>query len=322
MRHAPETGLHVTVPISRRGPAEARPIAATAPRRGRPRALLALARPRQWVKNALVIAAPGAAGALGRDGVPGRVLLACVAFCMISAGIYALNDVRDRHEDRRHPRKRLRPVAAGEIEPREAVLFGAVLMACGLILGGVVAPLLALVGLGYLALTISYSWVWRHIPILDLTALAGGFVLRAVAGGVAAPVGLSRWFVLVITCAAVFVATGKRLAELLRATAIGRRPRRVLRRYSEAGLRRVLAASGAGALFAYCVWAFELPDVAGIPWRPLTAIPFAICLLRYGKLVRAGAGEAPEELLMSDRGLALGGLAWLVLFAISVNAAG
>jgi decaprenyl-phosphate phosphoribosyltransferase len=322
VRHAPEARLPASRPISRRGPAEVGSIASAGPRRGRPRALLALARPRQWVKNALVIAAPGAAGALGRDGVPARVLLACFAFCMISAGIYAINDVRDRHEDRRHPRKRLRPVAAGEIQPREAVLFGAVLMACGLILGGVVAPLLALVGLGYLALTISYSWVWRHIPILDLTALAGGFVLRAVAGGVAAPVGLSRWFVLVITCAAIFVATGKRLAELLRATAIGRRPRRVLRRYSEAGLRRVLAASGAGALFAYCVWAFELPDVGGIPWRPLTAIPFAICLLRYGKLVRVGAGEAPEELLMSDRGLALGGLVWLVLFAVSVNAAG
>jgi len=96
----------------------------------------------------------------------------------------------------------------------------------------------------------------------------------------------------------------------------------VLEHYSARGLQVVLAGSGAGALFAYCVWAFALPDVDGIPWRPLTVIPFAACLLRYGQLVRTGSGEAPEEVLMSDRAVALGGLLWLVLFALSVNAAG
>jgi decaprenyl-phosphate phosphoribosyltransferase len=297
-------------------------LSCVSPRRGRARALVALARPRQWVKNALVIAAPGAAGALGHDDVPVRVVLACAAFCMISAGIYALNDVRDRDEDRRHPRKCRRPVAAGELTPREAVLFGVSSILCGLAVCAAVRPLLAVIGLGYMALTVSYSWVWRHLPVFDLVALAGGFVLRAVAGGVAAPVGLSRWFVLVITCAAVFVAAGKRLAELMRANATGRRARRVLERYSARGLRLVVAASGAGALFAYCVWAFALPDVDGVPWRLLTVIPFTALLVRYGALMRAGAGEAPEEVLLSDRVVAVGALAWLVLFGLSVNAAG
>ncbi|HWE11503.1 MAG TPA: decaprenyl-phosphate phosphoribosyltransferase [Solirubrobacteraceae bacterium] len=292
------------------------------PRRSRPRALLALARPRQWVKNALVIAAPGAAGALGHDDVPVRVVLAAFAFCLISASIYALNDVRDRHEDQRHPRKRSRPVAAGEVAPRQAVIFGIVLMLAGLILAAGVRPLLALVALGYVALTVSYTWVWRRLPVLDLVALAGGFVLRAVAGGVAAPVGLSRWFVLVITFAAIFVAVGKRLAESIRTTTRGHRARAVMRHYSPRRLRLLLSLSGAGALFAYCVWAFALPTVNGIPWRPLTIIPFAVCLLRYGGVVRAGRGEAPEEVLMSDRVLAAGGVAWLVLFALGVNAAG
>src|ERR1700739_4085043 len=103
-------------------------VAAIRPVRSRPRALLALSRPKQWVKNALVIAAPGAAGALGHDDVPGRGIVAGGAFCLIPGSIYALNDVRDRHEDRRHPRKRMRPVAAGEVEPREAVAFGIVRM--------------------------------------------------------------------------------------------------------------------------------------------------------------------------------------------------
>lgn len=291
-------------------------------RRNRGRALLALARPRQWVKNGLVVGAPGAAGALGYDDVPARVLVTCAAFCLLSGGIYALNDVRDRHEDRCHARKWRRPVAAGELAPKEAAAHGLAWIACGLILSGAVAPGVALVGLGYVALTISYSWLWRRIPVLDLVALAGGFVLRAVAGGLAAPVGLSRWFVLVVTCAAIFVAAGKRLAELARSRLSNRPARRVLRRYTREGLRRVLALAGSGALFAYCVWAFELPDVDGIPWRPLTVIPFAVCLLRYGTVVQAGMGEAPEEILTADRIIALAGATWLLLFIMSVNAAG
>ena len=195
-------------------------------------------------------------------------------------------------------------------------------MVCGLILAAAVTPLLALVALGYVALTVSYTWVWRHLAVLDLVALAGGFVLRAVAGGVAAPVGLSRWFLLVITFAALFVAVGKRLAESIRTTTSGHRARAVMRHYSPRRLRLLLSLSGAGALSAYCVWAFDLPAVKGIPWRPLTVIPFAVCLLLYGRVVRTGGGEAPEEVLMSDRVLALAGIAWLVLFALGVNAAG
>jgi len=300
-------------------PEVSRPLPA---RRSRRRALLALARPRQWVKNALVIAAPGAAGALGHDDVPGRVMLAAVAFCLVSGSIYAINDVRDRDEDRRHPRKRFRPVAAGEVEPGDAVGFGTVLMICGLILAAAVTPRLAVIALCYVALTVTYTWVWRHIPVLDLVALAGGFVLRAIAGGVAAPVRLSLWFVLVVTFAAIFVAIGKRLGESIRTRGSGQRARSVLTYYTPRRLRLLLGLSGAGALFAYCVWAFALPTVNGIPWRPLTVIPFAVCLIRYSRVVRAGGGEAPEEVLMSDRILDAAGLGWLVLFALGVNAAG
>ena len=291
-------------------------------RRGLLRATLVTVRPQQWVKNALVVAAAGAAGALGRDGVPVRVGLACAAFCLLASGVYAINDVRDAEEDRRHPRKRFRPVAARELDPRAATVIGLSLMLAGLLLCAFVRPLLGLVGAGYLALTLSYTLIWRRILLLDVIAIAGGFVLRAVAGGVAAPVTLSRWFVLVVTCAAVFVAAGKRQAELLRSERSGERRRRVLERYSAARLRLILAGSSAGALFAYCVWAFQLPTADGFPWRPLTIVPFAACLVRYGSLLRAGAGEAPEQLLRSDRWLLVGGVAWLVVFALGVHAAG
>ncbi len=290
-------------------------------------AALETIRPRQWIKNGLVIAAAGAAGALGHDDVPGRITAAFVAFCLLSSGIYAVNDVRDADEDRRHPRKRFRPVAAGELTPAQALCLGGLLMACGLALCAIDRPLLALVGLGYLLLTLSYTLLWRHVPVLDLFAIAGGFVLRAVAGGVAAPVALSRWFLVVITFAAVFVAAGKRWAELQRtdghaldsAERVGRR--RVLELYSRRGLALLMAAAAGCALFAYCVWAFQLPTAGGVPWRPLSIAPFALGLLRYQLLVVGGHGEAPEDVLVSDRLIQLAGFAWLIVFALGVHAA-
>ncbi|MDQ6836499.1 MAG: decaprenyl-phosphate phosphoribosyltransferase [Actinomycetota bacterium] len=293
--------------------------------RGRLTAALVTARPRQWIKNALVIAAPGAAGALGHNGVPARVAAAFVAFCLISAGIYALNDCRDAAEDRLHPRKRFRPVAAGELSRRDASALGVAWLVLGLGLCFAIRPLLGAVGLGYVALTLSYTLVWRHVLLLDIVVVAAGFVLRALAGGVAAPVTLSRWFVLVVTAAALCVAAGKRHGELLRIERQGpghAQGRRVMQGYSQGGLRLLLAGSGGCALFAYWVWAFALPDVDGVPWRPLTAIPFTVCLLRYGARVRGGGGEAPEEMVLTDRVMLLGGLVWVLLFAFSVHATG
>ncbi|MGO9908897.1 MAG: decaprenyl-phosphate phosphoribosyltransferase [Solirubrobacteraceae bacterium] len=290
--------------------------------RSRPGAVIATMRPKQWIKNSLVIAAAGAAGALGHDDTPGRVIVACASFCLLASGIYAINDVRDAEEDRRHPHKRFRPVAAGDLDQRFATGLGLSLVLAGLLLCVAIGPLLALVGLAYVTLTLSYTLVWRDLIVFDIFAVAGGFVLRAVAGGVAAPVPLSRWFLLVVTSSAVFVAAAKRYAELRRTD--GRRSgrRRVLDVYSSRALELIIAGATAVSLLSYCMWAFSLPAVRGIPWRPLTIVPFAVCVLRYGGLVRRGAGEAPEDVLLSDRPLQLAGLAWLALFALEVNAAG
>jgi decaprenyl-phosphate phosphoribosyltransferase len=290
-------------------------------RRRRPAAVIVSMRPKQWIKNALVVAAAGAAGALGHDDTPGRVTVAFVAFCLLASGIYVINDVSDAEEDRRHPRKRFRPVAAEELDPRFATGVGLSLLLAGLLLCAAIAPLLALVGLGYAALTLSYTLLWRHAIVFDICAVAGGFVLRAVAGGVAAPVTLSRWFLLVVTSSAVFVAAAKRYAELRRTDSRRDRHRRVLDSYSPRALELIIAGATAVALLAYCMWAFSLSAVRGIPWRPLTILPFAACLLRYGELVHHGAGEAPEDVLLSDRPLQLAALAWLALFVLEVHAA-
>ncbi|HWF36607.1 MAG TPA: decaprenyl-phosphate phosphoribosyltransferase [Solirubrobacteraceae bacterium] len=290
------------------------------PRRGVIRAALVTIRPRQWVKNSLVIAAPAAAGALAHDDVPGRVALAFVAFSMLASGIYAFNDVRDVAEDRRHPRKRYRPVAAGELRPQTALALGSALMIIGLIGCALVQPALALVGAGYLALTLTYTTIWRRVVIVDVLAIAGGFVLRAIAGGVAAPVELSRWFVLVVVFSAVFIAAGKRHAELRRIRFGRGGGRRVLHLYTESRLAVAVVASMTLAIVAYLIWAATGPLVEGVPWRLITVAPFAGCLLRYGILLRQGDGEAPEDLVFGDRWLRLFALAWVVTFAVTIHA--
>ncbi len=290
-------------------------------RRGVALAAVATMRPRQWLKNGLVIAAPIAAGALGHDDVPVRLTVAFIAFCMLASGIYAINDVRDAAEDRLHPRKRHRPVAAGELDARAAVGLGVLLMTAGLGLCFVVRPLLGLVGAGYLALTLTYSLLWRHVAVLDLVAIGGGFVLRTVAGGVTAPVTLSRWFLLVIAGTAVCVAAAKRYSELRRSDVPRELRRRVLQVYTPLTLQLILLAGAAITLAAYCVWASQLPSVDGVPWRPLTILPFVVCMVRYGMLIRRGLAEAPEDVLLADRGLQLAALAWIVVFALGVQAA-
>ena len=290
------------------------------PRRGPVMGFLALARPRQWMKNLLVIAAAGAAGALGRDDVLARVVAASFAFCLVSAGIYALNDVRDRQEDRVHPRKRLRPVAAREVSVRGATLAGLIWLAAGLGVCAAVSPWLLAVAAGYVALTVSYTLIWRAVPLVELAALAGGFVLRAVAGGAAGPTPLSVSFLLVVSFSAVCAATGKRFGELVRARRTGGPARSVLRHYSLGGLRAVLGLSALAAGCAYCGWVLSGPEPGDLPWRALTFLPFAASLARYGWLAGRGAGETPEQLALSDRGLAAGAVSWMVLFALSVNA--
>ena len=193
--------------------------------------LLRACRPRQWAKNLLVLAAPAAAGALGRPLVAAELAGAFAVLCMISSATYLINDVRDREQDRLHPAKRLRPVAAGELAPATAVRIALALAVLGVGGAAVIDPKLALVAVGYLLLTGSYSLWLRRVFILDILTIAAGFVLRALAGGVATDIYLSRWFVIVTACCAVFLVAAKRFAELREHGAQGA-GRATLRRYS------------------------------------------------------------------------------------------
>ncbi|WP_249010736.1 decaprenyl-phosphate phosphoribosyltransferase [Conexibacter sp. DBS9H8] len=283
-------------------------------------ALIRLARPKQWIKNLLVVGAAFAAGALGHNDAWVKVGVAFLSFCLLASGIYALNDVRDRHEDREHPTKCRRPVASGAVSPRLAGLAGAAWIVAGLLLSSLDSPVLTLTAEGYVIVTLSYTLIWRHVVVMDILAIAAGFVLRAVAGGAAIGVPLSTSFLLVVTFAAIMIAAGKRDSELSRARGdLGNR-RLVLRLYTHRTLGWVLIAALCGAILAYVAWALEQRAGVTFPWRLITAVPFSVALLRYLQLVRRGQTEAPDELLLRDWPMLCAAGLWLISFGLGVNA--
>ena len=273
--------------------------------------LLRACRPRQWSKNLLVLAAPAAAGMIDRPLVAAQVAGAFVVLCLISSATYLVNDVRDREQDRRHPLKRLRPVASGDLSPAAALRWAALLALLGIALASAIAPGLAALACGYLLLTASYSLWLRRVVVADILVIAAGFVLRAFAGGVASDIYLSRWFVIVTGCCAVYLVAAKRYAEL-REHGGSDPARATLRRYSLGRLRLLLAAAATLGGVAYTGWAVTRPS--HLLWYGLSIAPFLLWLVRYATLIGAGAGQAPEELILRDRTLLALGVAWGVLF--------
>jgi decaprenyl-phosphate phosphoribosyltransferase len=273
--------------------------------------LLRACRPRQWSKNLLVLAAPCAAGVIDRPQVAAQVTGAFAVLCLMSSATYLVNDVRDREQDRRDPRKRLRPVAARQLAPRTALLVAAILACLGVTAGAAIAPGLGAAALGYLVLTASYSLWLRSVVVADVLVIAAGFVLRAFAGGVATDIYLSRYFVIVTGSCAIFLVTAKRYAELRDHD--GALPvRATLRRYSLVRLRVTLAAATIVAGVAYTAWAFTRPS--HVVWYGLSIVPLLLWLARYASLIGAGAGQAPEELILRDRMLLALSVAWGGLF--------
>jgi decaprenyl-phosphate phosphoribosyltransferase len=276
------------------------------------------ARPRQWAKNVLVFAAPATGGVLSHPSAVFEAIVAFLVLCIVSSGAYFINDVVDRAGDRQHPSKRFRPVAAGEISARSAVVIGATLLAAGSVaaFAGGELPLLIVVA-GYVALALSYTFVLRNMVLLDIAAIAGGFLIRAIVGGVATDVPLSMWFLMVASFGSLFIATGKRYSEL-RQLGPGRSDQRpTLNEYTESYLRYIQYASSTVAISAYSLWAFE-GVAGGSLWSELSIAPFVIGIFRYGFLLDQGQGGTPEEIVLRDRQLQLLGACWVSLVAIGV----
>ncbi len=274
-------------------------------------------RPRQWVKNGLVVLALVFASKLGDAVAVERTFVAFVAFCLAASGIYLVNDVMDRENDRQHPRKRLRPVASGRLLPRSALLLAAALCSVALALavwlarqlpGGAADPYrqwggssLLLVGTltGYIALNLLYSGWLKHLVLWDVFAIAAGFVLRAMAGGFAIPVPISPWFYLCTTFLALFLALGKRRTELVTLEDGASSHRANLRHYSLPLLDQLIAVVVTCTVLTYSLYTIQ---GLGASHSLVLTIPFVLFgVARYLYLIYVRhEGDQPDEVLYRD----------------------
>jgi decaprenyl-phosphate phosphoribosyltransferase len=283
-------------------------------------------RPRQWVKNLLVFAAPAAAGVIFHLHVFWRCAAAFAIFVAASAATYLVNDIFDADADRLHPTKRLRPIAAGELPPRAAWAAAAVLLVAAVV-GSVLLAGAVLTGVvaAYVVISFGYSFGLKKLPVIEMACVGSGFVLRAVAGGAAAHVPLSPWFLLVTSFGALFIVGGKRSSEHEELGEDRADHRAALGGYPAGFLRTVRTLAASVAVTAYCLWAFDrynhlsLKSRGGhLVWFELSIIPFVLAVLAVELAVERGRGGAPEELALKDRTLQALGVVWVILLLVGI----
>ncbi len=284
------------------------------PPKNLPAGIIKAVRPRQWVKNLLVLAAPLAALGSGvrydyRE-VLIKVAIAFVVFCLAASSVYLINDARDVDADRQHPTKRFRPIAAGVVPEWLAYTLAVVLGVASLAISWLVTPSLAWVMAVYIAIQLAYCFGLKHQAVLDICIVSSGFLIRAVAGGVAADILLSQWFLLVMAFGSLFMAAGKRYAELQLAERTGAKIRKSLESYTTSYLRFVWTLSATAMVVCYSLWAFER-DGANAGWFAVTIIPITIAVLRYAVDVDGGLAGEPEEIALGDRVLQFLLVAWI-----------
>jgi 4-hydroxybenzoate polyprenyltransferase len=282
--------------------------------RGKLRASLAALRPRQWTKNLLVFAGIVFAAEVGSWEKWVEATVCFVAYCAASSAAYLVNDVRDVDLDRRHPVKRLRPVARGELSERGALSLALALVATAVVLSALLGVWSFVLLLAFLALQAAYSLVLKHVVLLDVTAIAALFVVRAAAGAVAVHVHISPWLLVCTALLALFLALSKRRAEISLVDAGATPGRPVLHGYSRELVDRLVGVLAVATVLVYAAYTLTAGNSR---WMAVT-VPFvAFGIGRYVWLVRGrGAGEEPEEVLLRDLPLLAAIVAWTVTCAV------
>jgi 4-hydroxybenzoate polyprenyltransferase len=295
-------------------------VRAAIARRG-PRAALAALRPAQWTKNLVLLAPALFALRLTDAASAGRALLAVAIFCLLASASYLANDVVDRERDRHHPVKRLRPVAAGELAPGAALGLAGALAAAGLGAATLLPTGFLAGAAAYVVLQAAYSRALKRVPVVDVFAIAAGFVLRVLAGAEAIPVPVSNWLYLCTLLLSLFLALAKRRAELTLLAGGAHEHRAALTEYSLPLLDQLLTIASACTVLAYALYTLAPDTVEKFHGDRLKyTIPFVIYgLFRYLFLVhRREAGGQPELTLLRDRSMQVNLVAWVatVVWAI------
>ncbi len=279
-------------------------------------AILAALRPKQWVKNVLVGAAALFTSDKPRslsDYIP--LIVAICVFCLVSGCTYIINDIRDVENDRQHPKKRLRPIASGDLDISAALVFSLVGILSGLAAAYWVGPKFLAATVAYLCITLAYSLWLKHIVILDVLTLAGLFVIRAAAGAFAINVGMSEWLLLCTLLLALFLGLAKRRGEVSAHGTSGS-TRAILQEYNIPMLDQLLTIAASSCIMAYTLYSFFSDTGKSHPYLMAT-IPFVLHgIMRYLYLIhRHGVGETPEATLIEDKPL----VATVILYALAAG---
>jgi 4-hydroxybenzoate polyprenyltransferase len=282
------------------------------------RDLLRSMRPPQWIKNLFLFAAPIFGRAIGQGPVLFRTAAAFVVFCGLSSALYLVNDVCDAAEDRVHPRKSKRPIAAGRISPGQAWIAAGVLAVIGLTGAALLGGTFFVAAAAYVLLHLAYSWRLKRVVILDVFIVAAGFVIRVAAGGFVAGVAPSSWLLVCTTLIALLLALGKRRHELVSLEEDAPQHRSVLGEYDALLLDQMIAVVTAATAVAYALYCMSGETVRRFGSEKLLwTAPFVLYgIFRYLYLVyMRGEGGSPEELIVRDGPLLLSTALWIVTAA-------
>ncbi|MBT1076700.1 decaprenyl-phosphate phosphoribosyltransferase [Geobacter grbiciae] len=270
-------------------------------------AFLQLARPHQWLKNIILFFPPFLGGVLLLPGEWQKGVAPFVAFSLASSATYVFNDLRDRDNDRVHPRKKHRPLASGSVSIPAAICFALVMLIGSIAIGYTVSFVFCGWLLAYLGVSFAYSLGLKDQPVFDIFCIASGFVFRVFAGGAAFGVKVSDWLFLSVLLLAIFLSCGKRLSEKKLLGSASCDHRKVLETYPAGALEGFMYISGAAVLVTYTLYAIT-------QHRLIYTVPLCCFgLFSYLLVVERGQSGDPTDMLMKDPMLFLTGLAWTLL---------
>ena len=273
-----------------------------------------LLRPNQWLKNLMLFFPPFLAGALRTEAIFSSGLLPFAAFCLASSAAYIFNDIRDIERDRSHPDKQHRPLASAAVAVNTAAMLAAALLVASLILAAALPDRFFLYLVAYLVVSFCYSFYLKNYPVIDLFCISSGFILRLLAGGEIFGVAVSEWLFLCVFLLAIFLSTGKRLAEKGVLSLLTHDHRKVLALYPEGFLDGLLYMTGSAVLVAYSIYVINRHSLLLLYTVPLCAFG----LFRYILRVKSGKSGDPTESLTHDMQLFLVGLLWAVMVGFGI----
>ncbi len=273
-------------------------------------------RPKQWTKNSMLFLGLIFSLNLRNPGLVALTVASFALFCLLSSAIYLVNDLVDLEKDRKHPLKRTRPLASGKLAPPLAILAAFALFVIAIPLSFAINYRFGLVAVAYVVLMLAYSYGLKHIVLVDVFAIAGGFVLRAVAGAEAIDVPISPWLYVCTVLGALFIGLSKRRHELILLNDNAPTHRKILDEYSPAMLDQMISIVTATTIMAYSLYTFSAENLPRNNAMMLT-IPFVLYgAFRYLYLVHLkNAGGTPEEILLQDKPLLLDIVLWLIVSA-------